>query len=99
MCSVVASIRPILYYSNEGTWQAYYRITAIYYSNEFISEIIKISRDTWLPIGTFSDPDSLGAVTAMALSVNGAYLASACSSNITIWSTQDRRVISRYVTC
>ncbi|CAL1707133.1 unnamed protein product [Somion occarium] len=59
-------------------------------------EIISISRTTWSKSATFSDPSCSGATTALALSHNGIYLASASTSGISIWSTQTRRLLFRY---
>ncbi|KAH8119330.1 WD40 repeat-like protein [Phellopilus nigrolimitatus] len=56
-------------------------------------EIVTISRSTWSKVSSFSSDDCIGAVTALALSVNGVYLASACKSGIFVWSTATRRVI------
>ncbi|EMD37802.1 hypothetical protein CERSUDRAFT_114458 [Gelatoporia subvermispora B] len=59
-------------------------------------EIVSISRNDWLRSATFSDDACSGAVTALALSKNGVYLASACQSGIFIWSTQTRRMLFRF---
>ncbi|KAK7692601.1 hypothetical protein QCA50_004233 [Cerrena zonata] len=59
-------------------------------------EIIAISRSTWSKSATFSDPSCSGATTALALSNNGVYLASASSSGIFIWSTQTHKLLFRY---
>ncbi|KAI5120641.1 hypothetical protein M0805_007978 [Coniferiporia weirii] len=58
-------------------------------------EIITVSRSTWSKVSSFTDDNCLGAITALALSVNGVYLASACKSGIFIWSTATRRVVAR----
>ncbi|KAL5507206.1 MCL1 [Sanghuangporus vaninii] len=57
-------------------------------------EIITVSRSTWSKVSSFTSEDCLGAVTALAFSVNGMYLASACKTGIFIWATQTRRVIA-----
>lgn len=59
------------------------------------TEIVTISRSDWSKTSTLSDKDVTGAITALALSTNGVYLASACSSKVYIWSTQTRRIIAR----
>ncbi|KZT71046.1 hypothetical protein DAEQUDRAFT_750176 [Daedalea quercina L-15889] len=59
-------------------------------------EIITISRNDWSKASTFSDDASSGAITALALSKNGVYLASASKSGVFIWSTQTRRLLYRY---
>ncbi|KAF4621226.1 hypothetical protein D9613_000247 [Agrocybe pediades] len=57
-------------------------------------EIVSISRNDWTKIATFSDKNVSGAVTALAISANGVYLASASQSKVHTWSTQTRRLIS-----
>ena len=59
------------------------------------SEIVTISRTDWSKISTFTDKNVSGSVTALALSSNGVYLASASQSRIQVWSTQTRRVIAK----
>ncbi|THH30799.1 hypothetical protein EUX98_g3387 [Antrodiella citrinella] len=59
-------------------------------------EIVTISRSDWSKQATYTDDASSGAVTAIALSRNGLYLASASKSGIFIWSTQNRRMLYRY---
>lgn len=61
------------------------------------TEIVTISRSDWSKTSTLSDKDVTGAITALALSTNGVYLASACRSKVYVWSTQTRRIIARYV--
>ncbi|KAI0268637.1 WD40 repeat-like protein [Gloeopeniophorella convolvens] len=56
-------------------------------------EIITISRESWTKTSTFSDNASSGAITALALSSNGVYLASSTNKNVHIWSTQTRRLL------
>ncbi|PSS37833.1 hypothetical protein PHLCEN_2v301 [Hermanssonia centrifuga] len=59
-------------------------------------EIVTISRSDWTKSSTYSDDASSGPVTAMAMSVNGVYLASASKAGLFIWSTQNRRMMFRY---
>ncbi|TFL07400.1 WD40-repeat-containing domain protein [Pterulicium gracile] len=54
-------------------------------------EFVTISRSTWSKLSVFSDPDAVGPVTAVAISVNGQYAASASNSKIHIWSSQTKR--------
>ncbi|VDC03593.1 unnamed protein product [Peniophora sp. CBMAI 1063] len=49
-------------------------------------DIVSISRDTWAEVGKYSDPSVTGAITALAFSPNGAYLASSANSEVHIWS-------------
>lgn len=58
-------------------------------------EIVAISRPNWDKSFSLSDPNATGATTALALSVNGVYLASACKEGIFIWSTQTKHVLWR----
>ncbi|TCD67448.1 hypothetical protein EIP91_012365 [Steccherinum ochraceum] len=59
-------------------------------------EIVTISRNGWSKSSTYSDDASSGAITAMSLSRNGLYLATASKSGIFIWSTQNRRMLYRF---
>lgn len=59
-------------------------------------EIITISRKDWSKSFTFSDDSSTGAITALALSANGIYLASSSKAGLFIWSTQNRRLLFRF---
>ncbi|EIW83036.1 WD40 repeat-like protein [Coniophora puteana RWD-64-598 SS2] len=66
-----------------------------FYAASRTHDIVAISRATWTKSETLSDPSVTGSHTAIALSANGAFLASACGSEVLIWSTQKRRVLSR----
>ncbi|KAG1752912.1 hypothetical protein EDB19DRAFT_1670517 [Suillus lakei] len=59
-------------------------------------EIVMISRTTWTKTSSLSDPNTVGATTALALSANGVYLASACNQEILVWSVQTKRVLWRH---
>ncbi|OBZ68085.1 Minichromosome loss protein 1 [Grifola frondosa] len=59
-------------------------------------EIITISRSDWTKSSTLADDACSGEITALALSKNGVYLASASKSGIFIWSTQNRRLLFRF---
>ncbi|KAJ7725842.1 hypothetical protein DFH07DRAFT_1002167 [Mycena maculata] len=59
------------------------------------SEIITIRRSDWKKDQTFFNHNVPGALTALALSPNGAYLASASQSGVFIWSTQTRKIIAQ----
>ncbi|TBU37864.1 hypothetical protein BD309DRAFT_973062 [Dichomitus squalens] len=59
-------------------------------------EIVTISRSDWTKSSTLSDDACSGAITALALSKNGVYLAAASTSGVFIWSTQNRRMLFRF---
>ncbi|KAG1751494.1 WD40 repeat-like protein [Suillus paluster] len=59
-------------------------------------EIVTISRTTWIKTSSLSDPNTIGATTALAVSANGVYLASACNQEILVWSVQTKRVLWRH---
>lgn len=67
------------------------------YADLSLIEIITVSRSDWKKASTYSDDASSGAITAMALSVNGVYLATASKSGLCIWSTQNRRMLYKLV--
>ncbi|PPQ99766.1 hypothetical protein CVT24_009669 [Panaeolus cyanescens] len=56
-------------------------------------EIATVSRSTWTKTGTLSNKDVAGTITALALSSNGVYLASACQSKVHVWSTKTRQLV------
>ncbi|EKM80549.1 hypothetical protein AGABI1DRAFT_126609 [Agaricus bisporus var. burnettii JB137-S8] len=60
-------------------------------------EIVSVNKSTWTKDSTFIDKDITGAITALAISPNGLYLASACQSNVYIWSTDSQRVVTRHI--
>ncbi|RDB16923.1 Minichromosome loss protein 1 [Hypsizygus marmoreus] len=57
-------------------------------------EIMTVSRSDWSKSSNFSDKDVSGMVTALAISANGVYLASASQSKVHVWSTQTRRLVA-----
>ncbi|CCM06867.1 uncharacterized protein FIBRA_09175 [Fibroporia radiculosa] len=59
-------------------------------------EIVTISRSEWSKSSTFSDDALSGAITALTMSKNGVYIATACKSGVFIWSTQNRRLLFRF---
>ncbi|KIP10903.1 hypothetical protein PHLGIDRAFT_492619 [Phlebiopsis gigantea 11061_1 CR5-6] len=59
-------------------------------------ELVTISRNDWAKSSTFTDEACSGAITALALSVNGVYIATASKSGIFIWSTHNRRLMYRF---
>ncbi|KAI0036851.1 hypothetical protein K488DRAFT_75644 [Vararia minispora EC-137] len=58
-------------------------------------EIAAFSRDTWTETGRWKDSTLTGAVTTLAISPNGAYLASCYNSlkEIQIWSTESKKLL------
>ncbi|KAF9522661.1 hypothetical protein CPB83DRAFT_864133 [Crepidotus variabilis] len=60
-------------------------------------EIITISRSDWSKSAPFSDKNATGAITALAVSPNGVYLASASQSRVYIWSTETKRVVTSHL--
>ncbi|KAF8893373.1 hypothetical protein BD779DRAFT_1436150 [Infundibulicybe gibba] len=69
-----------------------------FYAASRTHEIFVVSKSQWSKSSTLSDKDINGVITALALSPNGVYLASASQSKIYIWSTQTRRVITSHTT-
>ncbi|KAJ7497276.1 hypothetical protein FB451DRAFT_1018101 [Mycena latifolia] len=59
-------------------------------------EIVTVRRSDWKKHETFFDRNSLGPITALALSANGAYLASASQAMIHVWSTTTRQIIAKH---
>jgi chromosome transmission fidelity protein 4 len=58
-------------------------------------ELAIISRSNWSKSATFTDDACSGPTTALAMSSNGVYLASASKSGLFIWATQSRRLVYR----
>ncbi|KAJ3836279.1 hypothetical protein F5878DRAFT_586855 [Lentinula raphanica] len=58
-------------------------------------DVVCISSKDWTQSGKYVDKDVIGATTALAVSPNGAYLATACQSTVFIWTTDKRQVIAR----
>ncbi|KAG6336624.1 hypothetical protein ID866_2463 [Astraeus odoratus] len=67
-----------------------------FYAASTTHDIVTISCPNWDKSGVFSDPNITGYITAIALSVNGEYLASACKEEIFVWGTQTKRVLWRH---
>jgi WD40 repeat protein len=62
-----------------------------------LAEIVTISRSDWAKQSTLTDSEATGTVTALAISKNGLYLASASQSRVYVWSTQTKRIIAKFV--
>jgi chromosome transmission fidelity protein 4 len=60
------------------------------------AEIVSVSRETWSRSFSLTDDSVSGVITALALSQNGVYLASATRSHVHVWSTQTRQLLFRY---
>ncbi|KAJ7680302.1 hypothetical protein DFH06DRAFT_1076932 [Mycena polygramma] len=60
------------------------------------NSIVKVQRSDWKVAAAWVDQDVLGPVTALAVSPNGAYLASASQSMIYIWSTKSGEIINKH---
>ncbi|KAJ3999683.1 hypothetical protein F5050DRAFT_876325 [Lentinula boryana] len=58
-------------------------------------DVVCISGKDWTQLGKFVDKEVIGTTTALAVSPNGAYLATACQSTVFIWTTDKRQVISK----
>lgn len=58
-------------------------------------DVISISGKDWTQSGKFVDKEVAGTTTALAISPNGAYLATACQSTVYIWTTDKRQVIAK----
>ncbi|KAK0455435.1 uncharacterized protein EV420DRAFT_1553616 [Desarmillaria tabescens] len=63
-----------------------------------IHDVVAISRSEGTKMSTFADNDVTGTTTAIAMSVNGAYLASATTSAVCVWSTTTRRIVAKQPT-
>ncbi|KAJ7262195.1 hypothetical protein B0H12DRAFT_1321837 [Mycena haematopus] len=59
-------------------------------------DIARIQRSDWKKDATFFDRDAPGPVTALAVSPNGAYLASASSFTVHIWSIETQLIIAKH---
>ncbi|KAF8629176.1 hypothetical protein AX17_005761 [Amanita inopinata Kibby_2008] len=59
-------------------------------------EIAMISRSSWSKTSSFSAKDVTGAITALAISPNGLYLASASQLKVYVWSTETKRIIASH---
>ncbi|KAJ7925280.1 WD40-repeat-containing domain protein [Mycena leptocephala] len=59
-------------------------------------DIARIRRSNWKQDKTFFDRNAPGPVTALAVSPNGAYLASASQSMVNVWSTELCQVIAKH---
>ncbi|GJE94936.1 WD40 repeat domain-containing protein [Phanerochaete sordida] len=59
-------------------------------------ELVTISRTDWTKSATFSDDACSGAITALAMSPNGVYVATASKSGVFVWATQNRRLMYRF---
>ncbi|KAF5328867.1 hypothetical protein D9619_011727 [Psilocybe cf. subviscida] len=57
-------------------------------------ELITVSRSDWTKSSTFSDKEVSGSITALAVSPNGVYVASASQSTVYVWSAQTRRIVA-----
>lgn len=55
-----------------------------------------VARDTWSKLGSFSADGHTEPVSELAWSPNGKYLASAAGSQLLVWATDGRHVVSRY---
>ncbi|KAK0505002.1 hypothetical protein EDD18DRAFT_1127226 [Armillaria luteobubalina] len=61
-------------------------------------DVVTVSRSEGKKMSTFSDNDVTGTTTAIAMSANGAYLASATTSAVYVWSTTTRRIVTKQPT-
>ncbi|KAJ7096343.1 hypothetical protein C8R44DRAFT_812788 [Mycena epipterygia] len=59
-------------------------------------EIVTIRRSDWKKHERFSSRNAPGAVTALAVSVNGAYLASASEATVHVWCTSTHQIIAQH---
>ncbi|KAK0213060.1 hypothetical protein DFS33DRAFT_93789 [Desarmillaria ectypa] len=63
-----------------------------------IHDVVAVSRSEGTKMSTFTDNDVTGTTTAIAMSANGAYLASATTSAVYVWSTTARRIVAKQLT-
>ncbi|KAF9076280.1 hypothetical protein BDP27DRAFT_1389689 [Rhodocollybia butyracea] len=61
-------------------------------------DVVSISRKDWTKNGIFTAKEVTGVTTALAVSSNGLYIATACGSAVFIWSTDKRQVVSKHPT-
>lgn len=61
----------------------------------FAADIVTIQRSDWKKGQSFFDRNAPGVITALALSPNGAYLASASQFMVYIWSTDTRQILAK----
>ncbi|KAJ7703219.1 hypothetical protein B0H17DRAFT_95568 [Mycena rosella] len=59
-------------------------------------DIVTIRRTDWKRHETYFNRKTPGAITALAVSANGAYIASATQSTIHVWSTTTRQIIAEH---
>ncbi|KAF5390153.1 hypothetical protein D9757_002927 [Collybiopsis confluens] len=57
-------------------------------------DVICISTKTWIQTGKFTDRRISQVPTALAVSPNGLYLATACGTSIFVWSTDKREILA-----
>jgi len=60
-----------------------------------ISELVEVSCSTWSKKEEYNNKNFSGAVTALAISPNGRYIASSTQSTVFIWSTSTRGIVAQ----